>query len=489
MLVDLLLEANRLAPQTTAVSDGMQSLTYRRLMQLAIAVRSVIRKSTSCERVGIMLPASSVFPAVLFGTLWSKRIAVPLNFLLNAEELTKVVDDAGLDLVITIRHFEELASKLPARALYLEDLSLKRKVLIASLRPTPKPPTVDANDTAVLLYTSGTTAEPKGVELTHRNLHSNATDAIATLHMNTEQRMLNVLPPFHVFGLTGNVVVPVILRATVFAIPRFNPAAVIRTVAHERISVLMAIPSMFAAMLRSKSAKPDVFSSVTLALTGGEPLPDSVRVGFLERFGLALRQGYGLTETSPVVAACWAEADRVGTVGRPVRNVEIRIAAEDGSEVPTGGDGEILVRGPNVMKGYYKKPKETRAVLDTDGWFHTGDVGRFDTDGFLAITGRAKEMLIIGGENVFPREIEAVLETHEAVLQCAVVAMPDDLRGELPVAFVIPQTDATITEQELRNHAKQSLAGFKVPKRVVIREDLPTGPTGKLLKRRLKDLI
>ena len=170
-------------------------------------------------------------------------------------------------------------------------------------------------------------------------------------------------------------------------------------------------------------------------------------------------------------------------------NVELRLIDSDAREVATGEDGEILVRGPSIMKGYYKNPEETRRVIDADGWFHTGDIGRLDTDGYLSITGRAKEMLIIGGENVFPREIEAVLETHEGVSQAAVIGIPDDLRGELPVAFVIPQAEAEVTEQALRNHAKNSLAGFKVPKRVIIREDLPRGPTGKILKRRLRDLL
>jgi long-chain acyl-CoA synthetase len=176
-------------------------------------------------------------------------------------------------------------------------------------------------------------------------------------------------------------------------------------------------------------------------------------------------------------------------VGKTIRNVEVRIVGPDGQEMPIGKDGEILIRGPGVMKGYYRKPEETRRVLDDDGWFHTGDIGNLDGDGFLYITGRAKEMLIIGGENVFPREIEAVLEAHDAVLQAAVIGVPDEMRGEAPVAFVIPVEGARVDEQDLRNFAKQSLAGFKIPKRVEIRSDLPIGPTGKILKRRLRELL
>jgi len=489
MLVDALLEANHRSPDRIAVDDGRQSLTYRRLVLLAGVLRDMVSGATPCERIGIMLPASSVFPATLFGVLWSSKIAIPLNFLQNAEEIARVVADAELDLIVTIHHFKNLTSKLPARMMYLEDLPLKRKMITASLRRTPSPPKVDAIRTAVILYTSGTTAEPKGVELSQQNIHSNAVDAIHSLNIETDNVFLNVLPPFHVFGLTINVVVPTVLGATTHAIPRFSPVATVKTVEEKGVSIMVAIPSMYAAILRTKSAHADAFRSIRLAVSGGEPLSESVRSGFQERFGVTLCEGYGLTETSPVVAADSPATYRKGTVGRPIRGARVRIVAADGSDVAAGEVGEILVSGPGVMKGYYKKPDETRLVIDDDGWFRTGDIGTLDAEGYLSITGRAKEMLIIGGENVFPREIEAVLEEHESVQQAAVIGMPDDLRGELPAAFVIPHPGMEASEQALRNHAKNSLAGFKVPKRVIVSEDLPKGPTGKILKRRLRELL
>jgi long-chain acyl-CoA synthetase len=309
------------------------------------------------------------------------------------------------------------------------------------------------------------------------------------LDVDPRQRFLNILPPFHVFGLTANVLVPVFLGATVYAIPRFNPVAAVKVIEDHRISVLLAIPSMYAAILRTKSSKPEAFRSIYIAISGGEPLADRVREGFESRFGVTLRQGYGLTETSPVVSACTPRDYKPGTVGKPIRHVEIRIVGADGSDLPAGQDGEIYVRSPGVMKGYYKRPEETRKVIDADGWFRTGDIGRFDADGFLSITGRAKEMLIIGGENVFPREIESVLENHEAVLQAAVIGMADGLRGEVPVAFVIPKKDAQVSGEELRNFARKSLASHKTPRRVEVREDLPVGPTGKILKRKLREFL
>jgi len=489
MLVDALIEAARRAPNAPAVADQHLSLNYRQLSRLSSVFRRLVARETTCPRVGLMLPASAVFPAALMGALWSGKTAIPLNFLLRPEELKRIVQDAQIDLIVAVRPFAELAAALPCRTVFVEDLPLKREVFFAMFHSLPPAPRVNPDDTAVILYTSGTTAEPKGVELTYGNLHSNCTDSIHSLEIDSRHKFLNILPPFHIFGLTANVLVPICLRIAVYALPRFSPIAAVRAIEQQGITLILAIPSMYAAMLRVKSASRESFQSIRLAISGGEPLPDSVRTAFQERFGVVLRQGYGLTETSPVVSACLVKAYKVGTVGPVIRNVTVRIVGPDERELPTGQDGEILVRGPNVMKGYYRKPEETRRVIDEAGWFHTGDIGRLDADGFLSITGRLKEMLIIGGENVFPREIEAVLEAHEAVLQAAVIGVPDGLRGESPVAFVIPKKDAQASEEALRTFARQHLAGFKTPKRIVIREDLPTGPTGKILKRRLRDLL
>jgi long-chain acyl-CoA synthetase len=285
------------------------------------------------------------------------------------------------------------------------------------------------------------------------------------------------------------VLIPVTLGIAVQAVPRFNPALVLRTIRDRKVTLLIAIPSMYAALLRTKSASREHFSNVSLAISGGEPLPDAVRAGFAERFGVELLEGYGLTETSPVVAVSSNRFHRNGTVGKPIPNVEIRFEDDSGNPIDGKTDGEIFVRGPGVMKGYYNKVAQTRDVLDGEGWFRTGDIGRFDADGFLSITGRAKEMLIVGGENVFAREIETALESHDQVVQAAVIGVPDPLRGEVPVAFVIPREVDSVDEAQLRSFVKQSLAGFKIPRRVIIRSELPTGPTGKILKRKLRELL
>lgn len=488
MLLEPLVRAARESPGSPAVSDPTLSLSYKQLARLACVFRSIIHSETHCNRVGIMLPASAAFPAVLMGSWWAGRVAIPLNFLLRPEELAKVVADAQIDYILSVKPLAEALKTLSCRVRFLEDLPLKRKMLMAMLRPFPSIPHVESGQTAVILYTSGTTAQPKGVELTFGNLHSNCVDCIhSILNTDAPQKFLNILPPFHVFGLTANVLIPVFMRASVYAIPRFNPIASVRAVAEQHITVILAIPSMYAAMLRVKSAAADTFKDIYIAISGGEPLPDSVWTGMRERFGLTLGQGYGLTETSPVIAATRKDEILPGIVGRPIRNADVRIVDDHGNALPAKTDGEIIMRGPGLMKGYFRKPEETAKVIDKDGWFHTGDIGRFDERGMLAITGRLKEMLIIGGENVFPREIEAVLEQHEGVLQAAVIGIQDGLRGETPIAFVLPKKDAEPKEDELRAFARQRLASFKTPRRVIVREDLPTGPTGKILKRKLRE--
>ncbi|MHC4092577.1 MAG: class I adenylate-forming enzyme family protein, partial [Planctomycetota bacterium] len=345
---------------------------------------------------------------------------------------------------------------------------------------------------AVILYTSGTSAAPKGVELTYQNLYRNCEACIEAARMDRKQTFLNILPPFHVFGLTANVLVPVVLGASVYAIPRFQPAAALKAISEQRISIVMVIPSMYAAMLRTKSISDDALTSIHLAISGGEPLPESLAQGFEKRFGVKLHQGYGLTETSPVVSLCASHAYRDGSVGRVIPGFECRIADDQGRALPAGQDGEIQVRGPCVMKGYYRRPQETAAVIEAAGWFRTGDIGQLDEDGYLFVTGRKKEMMIVGGENVFPGEIEYVLTEHRAVAEAAVIGVADTSRGEVPVAFVTLSADARgepVGEQELRNFARRRLAGYKVPRRIRIADDLPRGPTGKVLKRKLAELL
>ena len=296
---------------------------------------------------------------------------------------------------------------------------------------------------------------------------------------------LGLLPQFHSFGFTVTTLVPAATGARAVYTARFNPRKVLELLRKHKPTAMLAIPSMFNAILNTKSGMPDDFSSVKLAVSGGEALPDSVYEGFKDRFGLSIHEGYGLTETAPVTNICRPDEQRRGSVGMPIVDVHERIVDEDENDLPANEDGEIRITGPNVMKGYFNLPEETKAVFDSQGYFKTGDMGHLDDDGFLYITGRIKEMLIIGGENVFPREIEEVLTNHEDVTAAGVVGRKDASRGEVAVAFVELREGATFDEGKLRSWCRDRIATFKVPKSIILLDELPRNPTGKIVRREL----
>ncbi|MEE8169487.1 MAG: AMP-binding protein, partial [Phycisphaerae bacterium] len=339
------------------------------------------------------------------------------------------------------------------------------------------------------LYTSGTTGTPKGVCLSYGNLRSNALDCIKMARLTEEHRFLGVLPLFHSFGLTAMLHAPVAAGAGVHYLPRYSPIGMIQAIRDQRSSVLMAISSMYAALLRVKSACADDVKSLVYPMSGGEALPDQVFRAFKERFDIEILQGYGMTETSPVISLNTPWEHRAGSIGRPIPNVAVQVRDDDGAPAPTGGTGELWVRGPGVMQGYFNNPVETAAVKMPDGWLKTGDMGRVDDDGYVWITGRKKEMIIVGGENVYPREIENVLADHPAVAEAAAIGRQDATRGETVVAFVTCKQDASVSDVELREFCRGKLAGYKIPRRVIVRDDLPRGPTGKILKRKLNELL
>lgn len=486
MPVAALLESASRWPNKLAVQDASQRLTYNQLVTFSAAIRRIVLKETTCGRVALMLPASVAGTGTLFGILWAGKVAIPLNFLLQPRELQAVIADAGIDLIITTEYFKALIEQVPVRALYLEGLNLKRRYVWEKFHRTPAPPAKKPDDSAVILYTSGTTGKPKGVCLTHNNFRTNCHAAIAHFRIGPESHLLGLVPPFHVFGLTILNFLPIIAGAGTTFIPRFSPQATYKAIASESISILMAVPSMYGAVARLKSIEPSAFRSVTLAASGGEPLPRTVYEAFHQRTGVRIVEGYGLTETSPVISADLPWAHRVGTVGPPIAGAELQLRDANGQVLNRDQEGELFVRGPMIMKGYYNKPEETAAAIDPNGWFRTGDIVRIDSDGYISITGRAKDLIIVGGENVYPREVENVLEQHPAVQDSAVVGQQDASRGEVVVAFVTLREGIQATAEELRNYCRTHLASFKTPREVIIRPDLPRGPTGKILKRELK---
>ncbi len=448
-------------------------------------IASAVRSQSHSQTLGVMLPTSGAFPmAALAGWMLGKTV-VPLNYLLKKDELQYVVDDCGTDTIVTSRlMLEHVASPTVKNMILLEELDFGGV-------PEPVWPAPAADeDLGVLLYTSGTSGRPKGVMLSHGNIESNLQQVIEWVNIDPGDVIVGVLPQFHTFGLTVLTLLPLVVGMKVAYTARFVPHKVVKLIREHRPTVFVAIPSMYNALLAAKDAKPEDFASLRLIVSGGEPLPDSVFQRFFERFGVRITEGYGLTETAPVTNWCRPSDWKPHSVGMPLPRVIERIAdIPTGRIMDVGEEGEVQIAGPNVMQGYYHMPAETEATFTSDGFFKTGDIGKFDDEGHLFITGRLKEMLIIGGENVFPREIEEVLNAHESVGASGVVGLPDPMRGEVPIAFVELREGKSFDEKALLMWCRERLAGYKVPSEIRLMEALPRNPTGKVMRRELKKLI
>ena len=472
-------------PFRTFIVDDQRQWTGLMLWLAAQHIGRSVAQASDKERIGIYLPTSGAVAAAMAG-IWSRgRTVVPLNYLLSPSELEYIIKDAELDTVVTAGPMIDRFGSLPSgvKEIRVEELQMRRFPRIH--RATRRAET----DTAVLLYTSGTSGFPKGVMLSNRNLRANVKQCIAKASFNKNMCFLGVLPQFHSFGLTVTTLLPLTIGAKVVYTSQFRVSRVLNILRDHRPEAFMAIPSMYNALLQSKSARAEDFTSLEFVVSGGEPLSDAVYEGFRDRFDVRICEGYGLTETAPVTNWTLSSEERRGTVGRPLPGVEEVIVGDDGEHLPPGVDGEIRIRGDNVMAGYFKLPDESSAAFDENGYFRTGDMGRFDEEGFLSITGRIKEMLIISGENVFPREIEEVLNRHEAVRDCAVIGLPDDSRGEVPIAFVELVDGADFDEKQCRQFCRESLPAFKIPKRISVLDELPRNPTGKIQRRVLKGVV
>lgn len=485
-------------PLEVAAIDDRRAYKRLEILWGALALASEIDRVSRSRTVGVMLPTSGGTPMALLAGWMLGRVVVPLNYLLKPEELKFVVEDCGADAIVTAQPLLEHmglgkdGAVLPgagaalggARVIRVEDVDFKTP-------PEPRwPALAGEDDLACLLYTSGTSGKPKGVMLTHGNLRANIRQIVEWVQFTDREVLLGVLPQFHSFGLTVLTLMPLTIGCRVVYTARFVPQRIVKLMREHRPTAYIAIPSMFNAMLHVKDAGPEDFSSLKYPVSGGEPLPEAVSRGFRERFGVTIAEGYGLTETSPVTNWCRPQEYRARSVGRALPGVRERIVSvETGRDVGPDEDGEVRISGPNVMRGYFRRPEETRAAFDTDGWFRTGDIGRLDAEGHLYITGRLKEMLIVGGENVFPREIEEALNAHESVKDSGAVGKVDPIRGELPVAFIELREGAAFDERALTTWCRGRLAGYKVPTEIRVVEALPRNATGKVMRRELKKMV
>lgn len=495
MLLDPLYLHARQTPNKLACTCERGSVTFGELLKKARRLAKVIRDSTDAPAVGILLPSGTAFVTAFYASLLAGKVVVPINFLLGKRETHHVLADSGVDTVVTadlmLKKFDagQAVAESSARVL---DLSALKPTLAGVLRQLLPLPEVrhDARSLAVIMYTSGTSGLPKGVELTFGALHQTIEGAIKLARITGEHSFLGVVPLFHSFGMVASMLAPIRLGSAVFYQARFNPAAVATLVKEKQISLVFMVPSMYRALTHMKSVDADTFSKSWVVISGGEPLPRNVAEAFEARFGLPLREGYGLTETCGPIALNVPWAKRIGSVGMLLPNARVKIAGEQGQDLTTTGEqGEILLGGPTILRAYHNLPDVTEQAI-SNGFFHSGDLGHVDADGFLFITGRRKEMISVAGEKVSPREIEDILTAHADVAEAAVVGKPDESRGEVVAAFVVAKPGRTLSTGDLSAWCKsQGLPAWKCPREINVLDALPTSPTGKVLKRELTQML
>jgi long-chain acyl-CoA synthetase len=467
-------------------------VTYAQLDDGSARVAAMLREKgvEPGDRVGIMLPNVPYFAVVYYGILRAGGVVVPMNPLLKGREVKFYVEDPGTKLLFAWGDFEEAAAKGAEEG--GAELILVRpgefEELVAGHEPDPEVAERADDDTAVLLYTSGTTGAPKGAELTHANLRKNCELAARTLAQASEEDvLLGALPLFHSFGQTCGLNGAVSVGACLSMIPRFDPVKALEIIERDSVTVFQGVPTMYHAMLNCDAREDADVSSLRACMSGGAAMPVEVMKSFEEAFGCEVLEGYGLSETSPVASFNHPGKERKpGSIGTPIEGVEMKLVDEDGNDVEGTGDehvGEIAIRGHNIMKGYWGKEDATKEVLDDDGWFRTGDMAYVDDDGYFFIVDRKKDMIIRGGYNVYPREIEEVLYEHPAVSEAAVIGVPDDKMGEEVGAAVVLKEGEDVDADELREYVKEQVANYKYPRKIWFPDELPKGPTGKILKR------
>jgi long-chain acyl-CoA synthetase len=489
-LAQTLLDSAREHSDHVAVKLDDTELTYEQLAGASAHVVGLLRDHgfEPGDRVGIMLPNVPHFPVCYYGVLRAGGVVVPMNVLLKHREVTFYLRDSGARILFAWEGFAEDAeagAKAAGAECILVEMAGFRDLVGAADAVTEVHDT-DDDDTAVILYTSGTTGTPKGAELTHSNLIRNAEASRNLFGLGPDAITLGALPLFHSFGQTCGLNATLGGGGTLTLIPRFDPAKALEIIERDRVNVFQGVPTMYGAMLHLSGRDHYDTSTLQVCASGGSAMPVELMRGFEEAFGCKVLEGYGLSESSPVASFNHADRERKpGSIGTPIEGVEMRAVDEDGNEVPQGEVGEIVIRGHNVMKGYWQRPDATEETIH-EGWLHTGDMATVDEDGYFFIVDRKKDMIIRGGYNVYPREIEEVLYEHPAVREAAVVGVPHDEYGEEVGAAVALKDGEEVSAEELRDFVKEQVAAYKYPRTIWFVEDLPKGPTGKILKREIE---
>ncbi len=501
-------------PNDPALYFSKKMITYKEVNIMANKIANGLKKSgiKRGDRVALCCPNIPQFIFAYFGILKAGCVVLPFNVLLKNNEIEFILDNSQASAIICFEGTAELSIAKEVKEAFEKAKTCKKMWVIKSLDNF----TLDGDaicdfsllsnseendfetvqcsseDTAIILYTSGTTGKPKGAELTHANILLNTFICKDLIKLTNSDKVIMSLPLFHIYGQVVMMFSAILSGASLIILPRFDPIEVLKAMEEYKATVFGGVPTMYWALLNSlDESKVDVnviSSNLRICSSGGSSLPLEVLKNFEERFKVPILEGYGLSETSPGITFNHLGRERKpGSVGQPVWGVEIKVVDENGKEVKTKDTGEIVVRGHAVMKGYYNNPEGTKEALKKD-WFHTGDIGYYDEDGYLYIVDRVKDMIIRGGYNVYPREIEEVLIKHSAVSLVAVIGIPHDEWGEEIKACVVLKDGVTCSKEDIINFSKSNIAAYKYPRMVDFYDSLPLNATGKILKTELRNL-
>ncbi|MDQ2746005.1 MAG: long-chain fatty acid--CoA ligase [Acidobacteriota bacterium] len=509
----------RIAPDKEAIVCGDARLTFGELNALCNRVANALTAMHvgHGDKVALCCPNLPFFPIVYYAIMKAGAAVVPLNILFKSREVAYHLRDSDAKAVFVFEGTHELPLAKTVKEAFDQVEKCEHLVVMTSeanaVSPIENTVTLDqiienqpetfetyptaAADTCAILYTSGTTGQPKGAELTHLNLMTNVTTMhniqiqVLDFTRNFQRTCLITLPLFHTTGQTCQMNTHLYAGNRIVLLPRFDARTTLEAMEKERVNFWTGVPTMYWALLRYVEENDFdttiIAENMNVSTSGGAPMPVEVLKAFESKFNVRILEGYGLSETSPLATFSQFERpSKAGTVGQPIFGVQVKCVDENDAEVKTGERGEIVIRGSNVMKGYYKRPEATAEAFK-NGWFHSGDIGIFDEDGYLAIVDRKKDMILRGGYNIYPRELEEIIMTHEAVSLVAVIGIPDAKMGEEVKAFVVKKADAEISEEEFLTWCKTQFANYKYPRFVEFRSELPVGGTGKIFKRALRE--
>lgn len=520
-LASILDHQARLNPNNEAIVLGDMRMTYGQLNAMSNKVANALVEMGigHGDKVALNCPNLPYFPIVYYGILKAGAVVVPTCVLFTPREIEYQLKDSDAKAVFVFEGTEELPMGTSTKEAF-DNVETCEHLIVMTKDPAapspidghktigqllfPQPDTFETvatapSDTCAILYTSGTTGQPKGAELTHLNIWSNVVTTYS-IHLpvldftdGVQKTCLITLPLFHTTGQTVQMNTNIYAGSKIVLLPRFEPQSTLDAMIREKVNFWVGVPTMYWALLKYASETGADISGVKdnmkVCTSGGAPMPVEVMRSFEETFQVRVLEGYGLSETSPL--ACFnhfQKPSKPGTVGQPIYGVDVRCFDDNDNEVPRGERGEVVIRGTNVMKGYYKRPEATAEAL-RNGWFHSGDIGIMDEEGYISIVDRKKDMILRGGYNVYPRELEEIIMTHPAVSLCAVIGIPDDKMGEEIKAFLVLKEGQQLSDAEFIDWAKTQFAANKYPRYVEFRDNLPIGNTGKIFKWALREEV